>query len=238
MSADLRTVARRQWHVGLVLALMLVASAQAQTPSPTNGGEGYDQLVAKYLAEARSASAREAAHPGWSWMNSLGSDTRARGLNDLVTIRVVENTTATGSADAALSKENAGGATLLNLFGVERKAPNYFDPTALLAGRSSTDFSGSGATSRAGQLRANLTARVSEVLPNGDLFIEGIREIEINGDRQILVLTGVVRPFDIDQTNVVESTAVGQLRIRYFGQGLIKDNLKPGFLVRLLNKVF
>jgi flagellar L-ring protein precursor FlgH len=243
MCGDARAVRRVTW-VCLTLALVLPARAgaqapaSAQAPGPTNGGEGYDQLVAKYLAEARAVNTRGEANPTWSWMNGLAMDTRARGLNDLVTIRVVENITATGSADSALSKENEGTASLFSLFGLERKIPKYFDPALLVGGRSSTDFSGSGATSRAGQLTANLTARVSEVLPNGDLFVEGVREIEINGDRQILVLTGVVRPFDINQANVIDSTAVGQLRIRYFGQGLIKDNLKPGFLVRLMNRIF
>jgi flagellar L-ring protein precursor FlgH len=70
------------------------------------------------------------------------------------------------------------------------------------------------------------------------MVIEGVREIEINGDHQIVVLSGVVRPVDIDQNNVVLSTEIGQLRIRYFGKGLMKDNLKPGWLVRVLNKVF
>ena len=63
-------------------------------------------------------------------------------------------------------------------------------------------------------------------------------EIEINGDRQIIVLTGVVRTADINPGNVVPSTAVGQMRIRYFGRGLIKDNLSPGWLVKLFNKIF
>jgi flagellar L-ring protein precursor FlgH len=70
------------------------------------------------------------------------------------------------------------------------------------------------------------------------MVVEGVREIEINGDHQIVVLSGVVRPVDIDQNNVVLSTEIGQLRIRYFGRGLMKDNLKPGWLVRVLNKVF
>jgi flagellar L-ring protein precursor FlgH len=76
------------------------------------------------------------------------------------------------------------------------------------------------------------------VLPNGDLVLEGAREIDINGDRQIVVLTGVVRTSSITQGNVVPSPAIGQLRIRYFGRGLIKDNLQPGWLIRVLNKVF
>ncbi|RPJ63116.1 MAG: hypothetical protein EHM24_24895, partial [Acidobacteria bacterium] len=60
----------------------------------------------------------------------------------------------------------------------------------------------------------------------------------INGDRQIVVLTGVVRPSDITRQNVVLSTQIGQLRIRYFGRGLMKDNLQPGWLIRILNKIF
>jgi len=76
------------------------------------------------------------------------------------------------------------------------------------------------------------------VLPNGDLVVEGVREIEINGDRQIVVLTGVARTADVGPGNVVLSTTLGQLQIKYFGRGLIKDSLAPGFLIRLLNKIF
>ena len=54
----------------------------------------------------------------------------------------------------------------------------------------------------------------------------------------MVVLTGVIRTTDIAPANVVLSTQIGQLRIRYFGRGLMKDNLKPGFLIRFLNKVF
>ncbi len=235
--ASRRVAPVRRAAAWLGVSLCLAGSAAAQSASSSNGREGYDQVLAKYLAEARTA----ATTPGgasWGWMNGLALDTRARQLNDLVTIRVVENISATGSADSALSKESDGSASLLNFFGLEGKLPSLIDPAALLGGRTGTDFSGSGATSRNGQLSANITARVAEVLPNGDLFVEGIREIDINGDRQILVLTGVVRPFDVSPANVVESTTVGQLRIRYFGQGLIKDNLKPGFLVRLINRIF
>jgi flagellar L-ring protein precursor FlgH len=87
-------------------------------------------------------------------------------------------------------------------------------------------------------LTATLSARVAGVMPNGDLLIEGIREIEINGDRQIVVLTGVARVVDIGPGNVVMSGALGQLSIRYFGRGLTKGSMSPGWLVRLINKVF
>jgi len=87
-------------------------------------------------------------------------------------------------------------------------------------------------------LSAVITARVAEVLPNGDLVLEGVREVEINGDRQVVVLTGIARVADVGPGNVLPSPAIGQLRIRYFGKGLIKDNLSPGWLVKILNKIF
>lgn len=213
------------------------APAEASKPAPP-GKEIYDQLLNSYLTQARALAAHPDASAGWSWMNGLTLDTRARSVNDLVTIQVVESISAAGSADAALSKESDGSAALFSLFGIEDKFPGFIDPTHLAGIRTNTDFEGSGTTTRAGSLNAILTARVAEVLPNGDLLVEGVREIEINGDRQILVLTGVVRPPDIGPSNVVLSSMIGQLRIRYFGQGLMKDNLQPGFIIRLLNRIF
>jgi flagellar L-ring protein precursor FlgH len=215
----------------------MAATTRAQTPSP-KPTDNYDELFQRYLLEARSAKGAAPEIQAWSWMSALALDHRARNINDLVTIRVIENITGSGTADAALSKNGSAAAGVSKLFGVEKKLPRSADPTALVAAKTSTDFKGAGTTTRAGELTALMTARVSDLLPNGDMVVEGVREIEINGDRQIVVLSGVVREVDIDQNNVVLSTEIGQLRIRYFGRGRMKDNLKPGWLVRALNKIF
>ena len=173
-----------------------------------------------------------------TWMTGLLGDLRARNVNDLVTIHVVESVSALGSADSSLDKSSSASASLSSFFGLESRMPTWLDPTGLASLGANTDFSGSGSTARTAALSAVVTARVTEVLPNGDLVLEGVREIDINGDRQIIVLSGIVRVADIGPGNVVPSTAVGQMRIRYFGKGLIKDNLSPGWLVRVLNKIF
>ena len=87
-------------------------------------------------------------------------------------------------------------------------------------------------------MSAIVTGRVTEVLPNGDMVIEGVREIQVNADRQVVVLTGVIRAVDVLPGNIVSSASIGQLRIQCLGKGLIKDSLTPGWLVRFLNKVF
>lgn len=217
------------------MAIGWAAAASAQTPAPPS--DSYDVLFDRYLKAARAAEPRPAPDQSWAWMSGLGQDRRARNVNDLLTISVVENITGSGTADAALTKASDAAISLPKFFGLETKLPSSVDPAALVASKNNTNFKGAGTTTRTGVLTAQMSARVSEVLPNGDLVVEGVLEIEINGDRQIVVLTGVVRVADIGPTNVVPSTSIAQLRIRYFGRGLMKDNLKPGFLIRFLNKV-
>lgn len=217
-------------RVGALLMCGTLAATSAQA-------QEYDALFKQYLESARQQPAAAAADPG-SWMNSLMADLRARRVNDLITVQVIESITAVGSADAQTSKSGAATAAVPNLFGIESKLPGFINPASLVGAKHDTTFKGAGATTRSGQLTATMAARVAEVLPNGDLVVEGVREIQINGDRQLVVLTGVVRVADIAPGNVVLSTSVAQLRIRYFGKGLMKDSLEPGFLIRMLNKLF
>jgi flagellar L-ring protein precursor FlgH len=218
---------------------VVAVAASAESKKPVPASDNYDELYARYLASARSVAAGEPTGTrSVNWMAGLALDPRARNVNDLVTIQVVESIVATGSADSSLNKDSSGSAGVSKLFGLESKLPSWLDPTNLIDTNSSTDFKGGGVTTRSGELMARITARVVEVLPNGHLVLEGAREIDINGDRQIVVLTGVVRPTDVGPNNVVRSTEIGQFRIRYFGRGLIKDNLRPGWLIRVMNKIF
>ncbi|MGE0039790.1 MAG: flagellar basal body L-ring protein FlgH [Vicinamibacterales bacterium] len=225
--------------LALVGAGPAAAQSAAKADAPPKAVDNYDELYYRYLVAARETGVTPApAPPRMDWMTDLTGDFRARHVNDLLTVHVVESIAASGTAGTTLDKSSSGTTGISGLFGLEGKLPSFIDPTNLLGSDTSSDFKGGGATNRTGQLSATMTVRVAEVLPNGDLVLEGAREIDINGDRQIVVLTGVVRPSDVPPTNVVSSMVVGQLRIRYFGRGLIKDNLKPGWLIRILNKIF
>ena len=219
------------WSESKKKASQLPANAPAAVVT-----DNYDELFLRYLDAARRTGSPKG--PNIGWMAGLGADLRARNVNDLVTVQVIESIVGTGTADSSLDKKSSGSAAVTSLFGLESKFPSWLDPSSLASTRSNTSFEGGGTTTRTGTLTAVLTARVTEVLPNGDMVLEGAREIDINGDRQIVVLTGVVRPSSIVQGNIVPSPAIGQLRIRYFGRGLIKDNLQPGWLIRVLNKIF
>jgi flagellar L-ring protein precursor FlgH len=223
---------------GVVVAVALVGaaapaafaqSAASQKPiapaAAVANKNTYEEMYARYLEEAKHTPA-----PANNWMADLMMDVRARHVNDLVTIRIEENLVASGSADANVTKTTKATAAMPSPIS---KLLNKVSPT-----NTDTEFKGSGGSSRNSTITANLTARVTDVLPNGDLVVEGVRQIEINTDRQVVVLTGVIRQNDIGLDNVTSSATVGQLRIQCIGQGLVKDGLSPGWLVRVLNKIF
>jgi flagellar L-ring protein precursor FlgH len=234
-------MARKQLVTILACALCFgAAEAQAQKQKKAPKVEAYDAAVARHLETARAlARASESAgEPSYEWISSLSSDRRALSVNDLVTVRVIESIEAVGSADSALKKESSASAAVPKLFGLPGKLPSAIDPTGLADTSAESQFKGGGSTTRSSQLSATMTTRVTEVLTNGDLVLEGVRELELNGERQVVVLTGIVRPRDVRRDNSVFSTQVAQLRIQYYGRGLMKDSLQPGWLLRILNKIF
>ena len=219
-----RQAAALVWAAAMLLALPVVAAAQSKQAVKA-ASASYEELFNKYLEDAHKIVA-----PSGAWIADLMRDPRAHRVNDLLTIRVEESITASGTADAAVNKAGSATASLPGKLGTGL--------SKIVPASSETKFAGSGSTSRAGDMTATITARVADVLPNGDLVVEGVRELDINGDKQIAVLNGVVRMADITSGNVISSLSVGQLQIRYLGHGLIKDSLSPGWLLKFLNKVF
>jgi hypothetical protein len=119
--------------------------------------------VRRYLQEARAAKPASSAVNSWAWMSGLALDPRAHNVNDLITIRVMESITGSGSADSALKKASDGTAGVAKFFGLETKLPPAVDPAALVATKSSTDFKGSG-DQPGGRVDGADDARVSDVL--------------------------------------------------------------------------
>ncbi|MBI4473504.1 MAG: flagellar basal body L-ring protein FlgH [Acidobacteria bacterium] len=162
----------------------------------------------------------------------LFRDFKARHVNDILTIQIVESSTASNSANTSTQRQGEVNASMPALFGLENKtsALNFAN---ILSGASNLNFAGQGSTSRTGQLQAFVSARVSQVLPNGDLMIEGTKEVTINRERQILTIRGLVRTRDITPNNVIFSTAIANMEVKFDGKGIVSDANKPGFLFRL-----
>jgi flagellar L-ring protein precursor FlgH len=164
-------------------------------------------------------------------------DQKARGIGDLVTVSIVEVASATKEATTQTGRSSSISGGVDAFFGLEKLIPPGANPTKV-GGSLSNNFDGSGKTVRSGKVTATVTAVVTQVLPNGNLVIEGSREITVNNERELIVLSGVVRPKDISPGNVVLSTALGHAQIAYYGSGIIAEKQRPGWLARVLDTVW
>jgi flagellar L-ring protein precursor FlgH len=160
----------------------------------------------------------------WQGRSMVG-DLRASRLNDLITIQISENTNAISQANTTTSKAGT------NSYDVP-----LMMPTAESASNSA--FKGSGTTGRSATFTTTVTARVVKVLNNGNLILEGARDIQINNETQRLYVAGLVDPRMLNAGNTIRSSQVSDLRIGYGGVGIIDETLKPGVISRLLNFIW
>jgi flagellar L-ring protein precursor FlgH len=192
-----------------------------------------------YVSEAKARPNSESESEGSLWVShgsrsDMFRDFRAREINDIITIRVVETTQAVATADLKSNKSADATLGFDNLFGVEKhvaELPN------MVGGKSSSNFEGKGSTTRATTLQTTLSARVIDVLPNGYLVVEGAREIRLNNETQTVYLTGIVRPEDVSRGNVVASSAVAQMTVRVQGRGAVSQPIRPGWLFKILSGI-
>ncbi|MFN8009152.1 MAG: flagellar basal body L-ring protein FlgH [Terriglobia bacterium] len=230
---------KQKLFISLVLVMVLWRQASdlgKEKPNPlvTSLGEYIRQAKANrpQLQTSEGSLYSEAA------VNSeLFSDLKARRLNDIVTIRVIENTVAESNADTTTNRKGDTNLAVPNFFGAETHNPTI-PFGSLVTANSEQKFTGDGGTKRSGSVTASLSARVVDVLPNGDLVIEGIKEVKVNNERQMLRIFGVVRPRDIGPDNVVLSPLIANMLVQIDGKGILSDNLNPGWLFRILTKVW
>lgn len=186
----------------------------------------------------------------WARGASLFEDKKARRVNDLVTIIINESTAAQKKASSASARDSSSDYGLTNFFGMNNdfniqnlpllngfyRGENIFSPN--VSGSARSNFKGDGNTSRTGTITGTITAKVVEVLPNGNLVLESRKEIIVNNEKEILVFRGIVRPDDIAPNNTVLSQYVADAQIFLVGEGTIGDKQSQGWLVRFLDKIW
>ncbi len=162
-------------------------------------------------------------------------DQRARHVGDTVTVDIVENNSSSATADTTANRTSTLEAGIPNLLG---KNLNQGSNNDLLSANLSKKYQAQGSTDRSGTVTASIGARVTQVLPNGDLVIYGERETKVNNEVQYIRVSGIIRPDDIGQDNRIQSTYIADAHIEYYGKGSLGDQLQPGFLMRVLDKIW
>lgn len=155
----------------------------------------------------------------------LIADHKALRVGDIVTVQVVENATAAVNADTGSRRSNSIGLRLARAH----------LPGVNVGLGADGEFDGGGRTSRNGRLLAQLSVTVREVLPNGDLRLEGEQLLTINDEQQRINLEGRARPQDVSDANVVLSSRLAGARITYLGEGELAERQRPAWWRRLLD---
>jgi len=167
---------------------------------------------------------------------SLIRDTRAREVGDVITILIDERAEVSKESNRSNSKEASSDLAidLFRLFGTERVT----DELPGLKYDSSREFKGEADFESSDTFTKRLSVIVKEVLPNGNLVIEGKREIIMAGDETTIIISGIVRPADVSADNTVPSELVADAKIEYEGDGPAADSTKRGWLLSILDFIW
>ncbi|HEX5323485.1 MAG TPA: flagellar basal body L-ring protein FlgH [Capsulimonadaceae bacterium] len=191
-------------------------------------------LIASFALAASPAMA-DSLYPissgqGAGTLNSLFADTKAHNVGDILTIVVTETATGSSAANTKIAKSDNGS------FGAGVGPLLEWIKLNSLTG--SINSSTGNSTDRTDSLSATIAVMVKEVLPNGNLMVEGDRSVGINAETQHITLTGIVRPQDIGANNQVSSQLVSNAQIHFAGKGPVGDTQHYGIITRIFHYLF
>ncbi|MCP4159596.1 MAG: flagellar basal body L-ring protein FlgH [Deltaproteobacteria bacterium] len=223
-----------------MLVLLTSCSGNLNLDLPKPGGNQATKSQPSLNTYYRTMPAAE----GSLWTdtgNMLFIDKKAKKVGDTIMVEIMENSTSSIGAGTNSNRASNSNAKTGALFGymkkLKEKAPGI-DPENLINQQYASDFAGKGSSNRSGSITASVAARIVSILPNGNIMIYGKRELKVNSETQIITISGIVRPSDIDSTNKVKSTYIADAKIEYSGFGTVGDNQKNGWFSRVISNVW
>ncbi len=199
-----------------------------------------DVALTAYIARVRADSREPETTPGSLWsasgrMTELGANLRARRLHDVVSVVVSESLTAETDGQVKNQRSSSMSSAISSLFGTlgaNNRLQNLLNTNAASA------LTAQGQSVSNSSLSTTLGGEVVDVLPNGALVIQAVRQVTFSQQTQTIRLRGVVRPEDINVLNQVQSTAITDLELEVLGRGIINDyTYRPNLLVRLVQRL-
>ena len=221
---------------GLCVLLMIVSAGCAHTQGSVTESEV--EIPSPRITEPPSGSIWRQGEANYF------QDRRARNVGDIVTVKILEEASASQEASTETGKTSNLDAGLDDVFGLPQSfgmasflaSGQAFSPT--VKGDYKRDFQGGGSTVRKDKLVLTVSATVVERLPGGNLRIQARREIKVNREKQFVELEGMIRPEDISVYNTILSTQMADARIQYSGHGILGDTQGPGWFSRILDWIW
>ncbi len=211
----------RNFKLLAIGVMLLLASACGKTiPEPE-------------VAEPRKIRTQPASEgslwPGENAKNSLFMDNKATSVGDIITVHLVEETTATNNADTSTLRESEHTFSL---------STDPAEAATEFGFKGGSEFNGESSTSRSDRLVSTISVLVIEVFPNGTMKIDGRRKLRINNGDQYIHVKGLVRREDINYDNSILSTKIANAEISYDGVGQLDKSQKGGWLGNALDTLW
>jgi len=171
-------------------------------------------------------------NPNSLWRNgsrAFFKDQRAHQVGDLLTVSVNINDTAQFQDQTQLNHTSTEDSGITNFIGANTIASpaKAILPGSILTADSNSQSNATGTINRQDQLLTHVAAVVTQVLPNGNLVIEGKQEIRLNTEMRELLVAGVVRPEDIESDNTIDLPKIAEARVAYGGKGTLSNIQQP-----------
>ncbi|UTW54183.1 flagellar basal body L-ring protein FlgH [Kordiimonas sp. SCSIO 12610] len=182
-------------------------------------------------------------------------DQRASNVGDLLTVQIDIQDQAQIGNTTAKSRTTAEDSGIENFLGIPQGIDNLigsgaaagstraaiaqgFDPANLVGIDSTNSYNGTGTVNRSETISLTAAVMVTEVLPNGNLVIQGRQEVRVNFEKRELLIAGIIRPADISSSNVIQHTQIAEARISYGGKGQLTDVQQPRYGTQLYDIIF
>ena len=169
-------------------------------------------------------------------------DQRAKAVGDILTVELDLDDSATLENSTSRERDDSEDLNVTNLLGLEaefaKKLPQAIAPATIFSFDTDHETSGDGEIDRSEVIEVTLAAVITQILPNGNLVIMGRQEIRVNAEMRELMVTGVVRPTDIDPNNTISHEKIAEMRVAYGGRGALTDLQKPRWGTQIWDIVF
>jgi len=168
-------------------------------------------------------------------------DQRASQVGDILTVDISFDDKAQFNNETQTQRTTAEQDGISNLFGLEQQIPKILphaaNPSSLVNVNGTTNNDGKGAITREEQVTLEVAAIVMQVLPNGNLVVQGHQEMRVNNEIRDLQITGILRQQDITATNTTTLDKLAEARVSYGGRGNLTDDQSPRYGMQLLDIV-
>lgn len=219
---------------------LLSAPAQAKKKTSASKSSPPDAALNAYIARVRAENAAEVPTPGSIWIDDglltrLNTDVKATHAHDPISVVVVEALSASTDGTVKNSRTSSANSQISALLG-KLSAGNSLNN--LLNQTSASALNAQGQSVTDSSLTTTLGGEVEDVLPNGMLVVQAVRQVSFNQQTETIRLRGLVRPADVNAQNQVLSTSIASLELEVVGKGIINDyTYRQNPVVRFLEKL-